>query len=181
MEVWSTKMVSWHVKLMNITLRKAGWRDLGALLNLQRQIVGESEHLAATSGERKESVLFAIAKAILHRKRVHTLLALDANEKVGYVTIVFGKFRKVGETAYIVVGVRTSHRGQGIGTALLNEAEKFARSHKMHRMELEVFERNEAAIRLYEKLGFQIEGRRREAVKTPAGYSDIIWMGKLLS
>ena len=166
---------------MQIVIREAGWRDFGSLLHLQRQVVRESEHLAATGGERKEPVLFAFAKAILHRKRVHTLLALAENEPVGYITIVFGKFRKVGETAYIVVGVRASHRGHGIGTALLTKAEEFARARRMHRMELEVFEGNGSAVRLYEKLGYRIEGRRREAVKTPNGYSDIIWMGKLLS
>ncbi|MBI2612769.1 GNAT family N-acetyltransferase [Candidatus Kaiserbacteria bacterium] len=165
---------------MQILIRAAGWRDFGALLHLQRQVVRESEHLAATGGERKEPIVFAFAKAVLHRKRVHTLLALSENQPVGYITIVFGKFRKVGETAYIVVGVRASHRGHGVGTALLTEAEKFARSRKMHRMELEVFEGNEGAVRLYEKLGYAIEGRRREAVKTQNGYSDIIWMGKLL-
>lgn len=165
---------------MRILIREAGWKDFGALLGLQRKIVRESEHLAATGGERKEPIFFAFAKAILHRKRMHTLLALDENEPAGYITIVFGKFRKVGETAYIVVGVRASHQGQGIGTVLLTEAEKFARSRKMHRMELEVFEGNDTAVRLYEKLGYQVEGRRREAVKTPEGYSDIIWMGKLL-
>lgn len=165
---------------MRILIREAGWKDFGALLRLQRKIVRESEHLAATGGERKEPIFFAFVKAILHRKRVHTLLALTGNEQIGYITIVFGKFRKVGETAYIVVGVRASHQGRGIGTTLLNEAEKFARSRNMHRMELEVFEGNDTAVRLYEKLGYQVEGRRREAVKTPNGYSDIIWMGKLL-
>lgn len=166
---------------MQIEIREAGWRDFGALLQLQRQVVRESEHLAATGGERREPVIFAFAKAILHRKRVHTLIALVEGEYAGYITIVFGKFRKVGETAYIVIGVKAAHRGKGIGTRLLNEAEHFARSRKMHRMELEVFEGNQAAVRLYEKLGYQIEGRRREAVRTSNGYSDIIWMGKLLT
>lgn len=165
---------------MQIVIREAGWRDFGALLRLQRQIVRESEHLAATGGERKDPILFAFIKAVIQRKRVHTLLALAGREPVGYITIVFGKFRKVGETAYIVIGVRASFQGQGIGTSLMNEAEKFARSRNMHRMELEVFENNQGAVRLYEKLGYQIEGRRREAVKTSDGYSDIIWMGKLL-
>jgi RimJ/RimL family protein N-acetyltransferase len=51
----------------------------------------------------------------------------------------------------------------------------------MHRIELEVFETNEGAMRLYEKLGYVVEGHRREAVKTAKGSTDIIWMGKLLS
>lgn len=165
---------------MEVTIRKAGWGDFGALLELQRLIMRESEHLAATGHERKDSFILAFAKAILHRKRVHTLLAVVGKEAVGYITIVFGKFQKVGHTSYIVVGVRASHRGQGVGTALLNEAEKFAISRHMHRIELEVFEGNEGAVHLYERLGYKIEGRRREAVKTASGYSDIIWMGKLI-
>ncbi|OGG58298.1 hypothetical protein A2853_00015 [Candidatus Kaiserbacteria bacterium RIFCSPHIGHO2_01_FULL_55_17] len=165
---------------MGIEIRPAGWRDFGALRVLQRDVVREAKHLVPTGSEKKEPFLFSLAKAVLHRRRVHTLLALDGDEAVGYVTIVFGKFRKVGETAYIVVGVRASHQGKGVGTALLTHAEEFARARDMHRMELEVFERNEGAIRLYEKLGYILEGRRREAVRTESGYSDIIWMGKLL-
>src|SRR3989344_3535150 len=165
---------------MGISIKPAGWKDFGALRVLQRDVVREAKHLVPTGSERKEAFIYALAKAFLHRRRVHTLLAFDGSEAVGYITIVFGKFQKVGETAYIVVGVRASHQGKGVGTALLSSAEDFARSRGMHRMELEVFERNEGAIRLYEKLGYVVEGRRREAVKTESGYSDIIWMGKLL-
>ena len=169
-----------YLHSMHFEIKPAGWKDFGALLALQKQVIREAEHLVATGKDRKESPLFAFAKALLHRKRVHTFVAQEGSELVGYITIVFGKFRKIRETAYIVVGVRASHRGHGIGTALLKAAEEFARKHKMHRLELEVFETNDGAVRLYEKLGYVIEGRRREAVKNESGYTDIIWMGKLL-
>jgi len=165
---------------MEFQIRQAGWRDFGALLALQKQIVREAEHLVPTGKDHKEPVFFAFLKALLHRNRVMTLLAEQNGELIGYITIVFGKFRRVRETVYIVVGVRASHRGNGVGTALLQAAETYSRERKMHRMELEVFETNDKAVRLYEKLGFQLEGRRREAVKTSSGYTDIIWMGKLL-
>ncbi|OGG80642.1 hypothetical protein A3A39_04100 [Candidatus Kaiserbacteria bacterium RIFCSPLOWO2_01_FULL_54_13] len=161
-------------------IRVAGWRDFGALATLQKKIVREAEHLAATGKDRKEPLLYALAKAILHRKRVHTIVAEEEGKFVGYITIVFGKFQRVRETAYIVVGVLASHRGRGIGTQLLSRAEDHARDRGMHRVELEVFETNDSAVRLYEKLGYVIEGRRREAVRTDEGYTDIIWMGKLL-
>jgi ribosomal protein S18 acetylase RimI-like enzyme len=165
---------------MGFEIRPAEWRDFGALLTLQKQVARETEQLATTGTEHKESIIIAFVKAILHRKRVTTLVAEDKGTLVGYITIVTGKFKKVGETAYVVVGVRASHRGQGIGTALMNKAEEFVRGRRMHRIELEVFQTNEGAMRLYEKLGYQVEGRRREAVKTPNGYTDIVWMGKLL-
>ena len=166
---------------MDIEVAQAGWRDFPVLWSLQKKILREAEHLVATGEERKEPFAYALAKAFLHRKRVHTFLALEGGEMVGYITLVSGKFKKIRDTVYIVVGVRASHRGRGIGTKLLAHAEEFARERGMHRMELEVSDKNEYAIRLYERLGYAAEGRRREATKTSGGYNDIIWMGKLLS
>ncbi len=165
---------------MQHTITRAGWRDFSKIIQVQRQITQETEHLAVTRSDPKGSTLYAFAKAVLHRKRVHTLVAKEKRKIVGYITVIYGKFLKVRGTAYIVMGVLIANRGRGIGTELLMEAEKLARAQGIHRMELEVFEKNETAVRLYEKLGFVAEGRRREAIKTPTGYEDIIWMGKLL-
>ena len=161
-------------------IKRATWRDFGELIRVQRLVTQEAEHLAVTRKDARESMLYAFAKAVLHRKRVHTFIAKDAGRIVGYITVVFGKFLKVRGTAYIVMGVVASHRGRGIGTALLTHVEELARAQGTHRIELEVFEKNENAVGLYEKLGFVAEGRRREAIKTSNGYEDIIWMGKLL-
>ncbi|HOS92540.1 MAG TPA: GNAT family N-acetyltransferase [Armatimonadota bacterium] len=45
-------------------------------------------------------------------------------------------------------------RGQGVGMALMQAAEDFARRWKASRMALEVTVANRAAVRLYEKAGF---------------------------
>jgi len=51
----------------------------------------------------------------------------------------------------------------------------------LHRVTAEVFAPNEAAIRLYEKLGFVEEGRLRQAHRDPetGGFVDVVVMGKL--
>lgn len=166
---------------MEIEIKPANWRDFAPLRTLQKEIIREAEHLAATGKDRKEPIFLALGKAFLHRKRTLTFVACEGKKFVGYITIVFGKFRRVRETVYIAIGVKESHQGRGVGTKLLKRAEDFARERGMHRIELEVFANHEKAIGLYEKLGFQIEGRRREAAKTNGGYIDIVWMGKLLS
>lgn len=158
----------------------AGWKDLTELIRVQRQIARETEHLAKTRSERSDGILYALAKAFLNRKRVHSFVAKENGKIVGYITVICGKFIKVRGTAYFVMGVLASHRGRGIGTQLLHGAEEFVRSQNMHRIELEVFENNVPARRLYEKAGYVAEGRRREAIRTESGYQDIIWMGKLL-
>ena len=57
--------------------------------------------------------------------------------------------------------VLASHRGRGGGRMLL-EAALAARPADVHKIELEVWPENEAAIGLYERMGFDREGLRRD-------------------
>lgn len=81
----------------------------------------------------------------------------------------------------IGVSVRRPWRDRGIGTALLQRAIDWARNlGNIGRIELEVFDYNERAIHVYEKLGFQVEGRRRRAYLRDGRYIDSLWMALLI-
>lgn len=165
---------------MQYPIEKSTWKDAVDLLKLHRAIARDSNNLAVSKTDSAPSTILTFAKAFLHRNRMHTFIAKDGSRIIGYITVVTGKFKKVAGNAYIVMGVDEAYRGKGIGSELLKKVEHFAREHHMHRIELEVFESNIGAIRLYERTGFHHEGRRKEAVRTAAGYEDILWMGKLL-
>lgn len=64
--------------------------------------------------------------------------------------------KRIGrEDCYIVtIGVGEGWRGQGIGTALLKQAEEYANERGKPYLTLEADLINEAAIRLYRRLGF---------------------------
>jgi RimJ/RimL family protein N-acetyltransferase len=66
-------------------------------------------------------------------------------------------------------------RGKGGGRMLL-EAAIAARPADVHKIELEVWPHNEAAIALYERLGFEREGLRRDHYRRRDGnlYSSVI-------
>ena len=49
----------------------------------------------------------------------------------------------------------------------------------LHRLELDVFSFNPRARRVYEKLGFQVEGVRRQAIPDGDGWGDDILMAML--
>ncbi|MBA2275515.1 MAG: GNAT family N-acetyltransferase [Chloroflexi bacterium] len=70
--------------------------------------------------------------------------------------------------------------GQGYGTeaACLMLGHAFERL-GLHRVGLSVFSFNERAIRSYEKAGFRIEGRLRDAIARDGRYWDEIQMGAL--
>ena len=56
--------------------------------------------------------------------------------------------------------VAEAHRRRGIGTRLMREAERWARDRGLTQIELGVYEFNEAALRLYSKLGYSTDSRR---------------------
>jgi RimJ/RimL family protein N-acetyltransferase len=72
--------------------------------------------------------------------------------------------------------VAASHRRRGIGRALLEQAEAWARSAGVIKLELHVFPWNEPAIRLYEEFGFEREGLRRDHYRRDGTYVDAILM-----
>jgi RimJ/RimL family protein N-acetyltransferase len=57
--------------------------------------------------------------------------------------------------------VAESHRRQGVGTMLLDQAVAWARSAGISKLELHVFPWNEPALALYTSFGFEREGYRR--------------------
>lgn len=71
--------------------------------------------------------------------------------------------------------------GLGIGSALMDVLIKFACKAEYEKIDLSVAHDNERAIRLYERLGFEITGREVNAMKHADGdYSDWIMMVKFL-
>lgn len=163
-----------------VHVRTSRFGDFLKLNALQRRIALEAKHMAVSTTDSRERVVTVFLKAVIRRNRVYSIVAENGDDLVGYVTLIVGKYKKVRQTIYIVMGVDAQFRGQGIGTELLKRAEEFARSRNAHRLELEVFSSNRGAIGLYERLGFIHEGRKREAVKTVTGYDDILLMGKIL-
>ncbi|HEX8927664.1 MAG TPA: GNAT family N-acetyltransferase, partial [Actinomycetota bacterium] len=72
-------------------------------------------------------------------------------------------------------------RGQGLGTALLRAGIAWARGVGAHKVALQVWPHNQAAIALYEKLGFQREGLLRRHYRRRNGELwDAVVMGLLL-
>lgn len=101
------------------------------------------------------------------------LLAEANAEVVGTVSVHGGRYRKVKHVGQVSLGVRPGWRRQGLARALMERAAEVARqSGMLRRLVLSVFARNEAARRLYESLGYEVEGRRRNALLIGDAYED---------
>ncbi len=80
---------------------------------------------------------------------------------------------KFGAVEVVGIAVVKNWRGQGVGTALLQMLLDWAQaSPAIKKVCLDVFATNDAAIRLYPKLGLIEEGRRQRDIKR--GFEDYV-------
>lgn len=93
------------------------------------------------------------------------LVAVRDGRIVGSVTITpFGspqsELAREGEVEFRYLAVAPEAWGTGVAQALVVAVDEWARQHGAHRLVLCVIESNEAAARLYERLGFERDPAR---------------------
>ncbi len=82
-------------------------------------------------------------------------------------------------TAVLGMSVDRSYRNRGVGAELMGRAIRWAQEKGIARLELEVYAENVAAIHLYEKFGFEVEGRKRMYAYQRGRYYDSYVMSRL--
>lgn len=100
-----------------------------------------------------------------------TLLALAGGRVVGALTCEREARRKVQHIAHLVgMMVAETHRGRGIGRALLADAiARLQATPGLAQVTLSVTASNRAAVGLYESVGFTRYGRLPDAIRLPDG------------
>lgn len=102
------------------------------------------------------------------------MVAVENDCVIGYI----GSQSVLGEADMMNLAVSQKARGRGIGSKLVLALIECLRQNGVYRLTLEVRVSNEPAIKLYEKIGFQIIGRRPNYYYHPK--EDAFIMGKEL-
>ena len=95
------------------------------------------------------------------RNGMTQFVAVDEGRVVGWCDVNPKTHETLRHSGVLGMGVAASHRGQGIGSALLRATLEAASARGITRIELILRADNAAAIRLYERNGFELEGRLR--------------------
>jgi RimJ/RimL family protein N-acetyltransferase len=104
------------------------------------------------------------------------LVAVSGERIVGLLDFLREPRAQEAHGGRLGVSVARAWRGRGIGSALLRALIARAPRTGIFRLELQVFENNPGAIRLYERVGFVHEGRRRGAVVVDGRRIDVLLM-----
>lgn len=108
------------------------------------------------------------------------LVAEVEGQVVGSIGLHVNRRPRLSHIASFGMMVRDDWQGKGIGTALLKAALDLADQWlNLLRIELTVYTDNAAAIALYKKFGFEIEGTMRKAAFRDGMFVDVFMMARV--
>ncbi len=111
---------------------------------------------------------------------VYSLVAELDGKIVGNLGMVVEPNARRRHVAGFGMGVHDDYQGQGVGTALVQAALELADDWlNLKRLELTVFCDNRAAIALYEKHGFVIEGEAKDYAFRAGEYVSVYFMARI--
>jgi GNAT superfamily N-acetyltransferase len=146
-------------------IRKATKKDVPSIIELWKELVSCHRKRFWSPSElfrfKKNSVSLArkYIKKLLNARNSRVFVADMDGKVVGYAEVTIKKLPAIyvhdREVHVGVIFVDGLHRRKGIGTRLLKEAERWAKSRGIFSLALTVFEKNKPALSAYKKFGFK--------------------------
>ena len=167
-----------------LLIREAETQDALDLIALLDQIGHESSFTSLDENgiaiSESEMELFIDQQAQSDNQII--LLAFLNDELVGVVNITADQRPRVRHIGDVFLGIKKAYWGNGLGSILMEEAIEWAQSSgSIRRLQLTVQKRNTAAVHLYEKMGFIIEGLQERGAYIEGGeFLDVYLMGQLI-
>jgi RimJ/RimL family protein N-acetyltransferase len=159
-----------------LIVRPALPADADALVDHGRAVAGENDLWLTydrSRGDERRNV-----KSLRRDPNVAVFVAEGPDGVVGRLSIARDRGPYSSHVAELGLMVAANARRRGIGTALMEEAAKWARGSGITKLELTVFPHNEPAIALYRKLGFREEGLLRRRYFIQDRYVDAMLMAR---
>jgi RimJ/RimL family protein N-acetyltransferase len=166
---------------LDIIIRPIQVRDAEAYLDLRLTLDAETKFMLLEPGERSQSVenIHAALEAMLASDSGAIFVAEQNGRLIGYISAEQGAYRRNRHCAYLVTGIRQAFIGKGIGRRLFSALDEWACEAGITRLELTVMTHNTRALHLYKRVGFEIEGTRRHALRIDGQAVDEYDMGRI--
>ena len=162
-------------------IRKIQIEDAKNLLNLLKKLDAETTFLLYEKDERNSTIEQQRKNIQEQLEKGSLTFVLEDNKKlVGYV---FGNIFTANRKKHcmnLAIAILQEYTGKGYGTKLMNTIEEYAINNGITRLELEVSKKNKIAISLYKKIGFEVEGVKRNAFLVNGKYEDELLMAKII-
>lgn len=165
-----------------LELSEADRDDAGPWIEHLTRITTETPWMLQSEEDPLPSTLEQKSLLEEYRKRRGSLAIVArrprSREILGTLTLAGGRSRRTEHAAELSMGVGQAWWNRGIGALLIGAGLTWAaRSGSLRRVSLSVFQDNEIARRLYERVGFLHEGVLRRYVRIGTAQEDLVVMG----
>ncbi len=164
-------------------VRAAAVSDAPALAALHRSIYDEGRWFVGDGAPTSETLRGRLRALVPARSLYLVALENRAGETQlsGWLELHRLNPKKLEHVAVLTLAVGQPYRRRGVAGALLARAYPWAREAGIHKIQLSVRAKNAAALSLYEREGFGLEGRERDQVRDEGGFEDNLVMAKFFS
>lgn len=167
---------------MNLTIREINLADMNDYIALKHHVKSHSSYLLF---EEDENILTndaeqKLLETVITSTNSTIFLAFDGAQLIGYMDVIGYISRRQRHIATVFPGLHADYRHQGIGSELMKTTTAWAVNHNVRRLQSSVVKENEAALALFNKFDFSIEGTRRKAVLINNEFLDEYYLAKLL-
>lgn len=164
-------------KEVTVEIRQADSADAALVVDFLNQVGKESDYMTldeAGIGMSPADMEQFLMVQEMAENRICLLLFLDQE--------LAASQRYIQHIGDVFIVVQKAYWNQGLGQILLEEGIEWAHSTGvLRKLVLNVQVRNERAVHLYKKLGFEIEGcQARGACSAEGEFLDVYLMGKLI-
>jgi RimJ/RimL family protein N-acetyltransferase len=162
------------------SVRPSRGSDARSFLDLYRAVAGEGRYIR-TEEVRRGTRYYRRQMAKSWEPAEASIVAVAGGRVIGHLGISREEHPVTRHIASIGMMVAADSRNRGVGSALLEEAIRWAREMRVEKLALSVYPDNESGRALYRKFGFVEEGRLSGHSKKRIGYRDEIVMGLWLA
>ncbi len=172
-----------NTKKHKMTIREARLTDFDGIFNLYKKVAAQGFGIARTEDEITEGY---VRDNLTHGLNDGIVLVAESDTQIVAEIHTYRIGIRIFEhvLSNLTIAIHPDFQGQGIGLRIFSRLLEKVENEMPHilRVELHARDGNEAAIRLYKKLGFQLEGYLKNRDKLPDGsfYDDVSfgWMNK---
>lgn len=156
--------------------------DARSFIHLQEEIFQKTDFMYNMENELDLTVQ-QLRKDLVYWKQLKNrtiLLCILNGIFAGYAVVHGYKHSKAKHVASVRLAVKDEYQRQGIGSELMKAVEHWSLQRDISRLEASVMEHNDGALSLFNKLGFQQEGIRHNAIKLNDTFINEYSLSKIL-
>ena len=162
-------------------IRELKIEDAEKYLQLNKETDAETPFLYFEENERKTTLEKQVKNIQSGIEQGYVSLVCEIDNKlVGYVVGFTFEVNRRKYCMSIAIAMLQDYSSKGMGTELMKELIKRGKDKGITRFELDVSVKNKIAINLYKKMGFVIEGERKNSYIIDGEFDDDYIMAKII-